>query len=169
MPNDTDVTTGSKRRPKPNAGFPDFEGLEEDALRALSALGPILDRYAAVGSGNPWEHVQKDRLLWCQMLFKLRLIAGYRFDEVVGQEPGLTCFPIPRYCYRPTKSGKPCQRSLKFGRIACNDHATEEEKVKTRAWQDSIHLPYPRVEPQKFKKRDPLRGYEVMKTIMEVM
>jgi len=139
-----------KRKPTPSALIPIIDPILVE--QAFIALGAVLDIYATEPRGAPWDPVQEERrLLWRTMCLLRRRGTSARSDslrdptQAIAKSRGLSYRESP-LCDRPTKKGRPCRRALKFGRLACHNHATPDEKAITAQWQRAVHFPWPRVD-----------------------
>lgn len=128
-----------------------------DAEKALLALYPILDalaevpqNFAAQKRGNPhkidqvrWHFYRVAQVL--NMGVHLWPHEPRRTISIEDEFGSYEASPGRWVCGVKTKKGTPCKRRIRWGRLACIQHATATEMEIARQYQEAIHLPFPRV------------------------
>lgn len=105
-----------------------------------------MDAYAKQGYDRPFGDVTRDRRVLWSAANVLRRLCYYATGSVPDYLRSFEAEPKRRSerCGRPTLKGTRCKNPVKFGRVACHSHATPEETLAAREWQDSVHLPFAR-------------------------
>ena len=117
-------------------------------LKALEALNPIMDSLAEIPTHKPDIPIEQGRWqIWLTALL-LRRMAGCHgpMPWFYGYDHKFRNLSIGKStCGRETKKKTSCKRIIRYGRVACYNHMTPQEKLLVRQYQDAIHIPFPRV------------------------